>query len=426
MMVSKVALAAATMVGGSAMLIAAPAVAQGTRPAAQPAAPAAGQAQAAGQPQRQLQISRAEAAALQPLETAVRAQNWPAAQAALPAAQAAAQGPDARYFVARAAFQIAVRTNNSQGEAQALDALIGMPNTPANEKNVFLNRRAEIAFTAQDFTRAEQIYTQLAQLTPNDPRVQQNLSVVRSRMGNSAGAVEPIQQQIRTAEAAGQTAPEALYRRAFDIHRAARQSPQAAEAFGRLLRAYPTSANWRLGVDIARQGAGSDVQHLVDVFRFARAANVVQGSEYVAFANTLNQAGFPGETRAVLDAGIAAGAVQRGQVSQLLSVSDRRIAEDRTGLPGQISQARSASSGRQARVAADTLYGYGRYQEAADLYRLALTKGGEDANMVNTRLGASLAMAGQRAPAEAALRSVTGGRADLAQLWLAWLSRRAA
>jgi tetratricopeptide (TPR) repeat protein len=108
----------------------------------------------------------------------------------------------------------------------------------------------------------------------------------------------------------------------------------------------------------------------------------------------------------------------------LLSVTNRRIGEDRAGLAAQIQQARSASAGRQARIAGDVLYGYGRYAEAADLYRVALTKSGEDANLVNTRLGASLAMAGQKAAAETALRAVTGTRAELAGLWMAWLNRR--
>ena len=47
-----------------------------------------------------------------------------------------------------------------------------------------------------------------------------------------------------------------------------------------------------------------------------------------------------------------------------------------------------------------------------------------DANLANTRLGASLALAGQRAEAETAFRAVTGPRAELAQFWLLWLPAR--
>ena len=72
----------------------------------------------------------------------------------------------------------------------------------------------------------------------------------------------------------------------------------------------------------------------------------------------------------------------------------------------------------------DAYYGYGQYAEAAELYRAALQKGA-DANIGNLRLGAALAQGRQRAQAEAAFRAVTGPGADLAQLWLLWLSTHA-
>src|SRR3712207_5948314 len=108
MKVSKVALAAATMLGGSVLMAATPALAQEYGAGAenqpgertQPAQPAQrAQGNQAQQPQRTLNLSRTERTALAPLEAALRGQNWAAAQAALSAAQAAAQGPDARYFV---------------------------------------------------------------------------------------------------------------------------------------------------------------------------------------------------------------------------------------------------------------------------------------------------------------------------------------
>ena len=53
------------------------------------------------------------------------------------------------------------------------------------------------------------------------------------------------------------------------------------------------------------------------------------------------------------------------------------------------------------------------------MYKLAGTKGGVDAATANLRLGASLAMAGDKAGAATALQMVTTGpRAQLAQFWL--------
>lgn len=437
---SKVALAAATILGGSAMLSATPAFAQGNQRAQQNQAQgqAQGQAQAQGQ-QRNYELSRPEQAAIGPLvaanaaaQAAGASADWASVQALIPAAQAAARSNDARYLVARIQLSVALGTNNSAGQEQAITALLANPATPAAEQATYrraldgiLNNRAQDAFNANDFATAERIYRQLLQANPNDTRLQNNLRIVQERSGNTAGALESLLQQIRTAEAGGGRASEDLYRRVFTTYYRARQRQQATQALGTLIRQYPTPDNWRLGTDAVREGAGNDLQLVVDALRFARAANVVRPADYLPFATSLNQAGLPGETKAVIDAGLAAGAIQRSQVAQILPVVERRIAEDRTGLTAQIAQARSAAGGRQARIVADALYGYGRYQEAADLYRVALSKGGEDANLINTRLGASLALAGQRAAAEAALRTVSGPRAELAQLWLAWLARGA-
>lgn len=258
--------------------------------------------------------------------------------------------------------------------------------------------------------------------------MQGNLAIVLRKSGNTAGALEGTLQQIRTAEAAGRPAAENLYLQVFETHYLAKQRPQALSSLVTLLRNYPTQANWQRGIRFVGEGRGGDKQLILDTLRLALLTNTIEQRDYLTLATELNFAGLPGETKAVIDAGIAAGAIQRsnGTASQLLSTAQRRIAEDRASLPGQIAQARRASSGRSARIVADALYGYGRYAEAAELYRLALSKGGEDANVVNTRLGASLAQAGDRAGAEAALRAVTGTRAELAQLWLAWLARRTA
>lgn len=435
MTIFKAARIAAFMTGGSMLLAATPSLAQAPRPNPQ----AQGQAAQPAPAPRKFNLSAAERAALVPLEQAVQAAqqqgqagNWTAATALLAAAQAAARGNDARYLVAKFQYSIAVGTNNVEGQEQALTALAASPSaTPQEvaEARRILPRiphvRAEKAFNAGDFATAERIYRQILQTNPGDQLAQSNLRVTLGRTGNTAGSLQLLEEQIRTAEAGGQRAPEDLYQRAWQLsHRGGRRA-EALTGLQRLLKAYPTAANWRRAFDVVRESVGEDNQLLVDVYRFARAANVMQPNEYVALAETVDQAGLPGETKAILDAAVASRQVQASQpaVARLLSTANRRIAEDRAGLAGQIQQARNASGGRQARLAGDALQGYGRYAEAAELYRLALTKGGEDANLVNTRLGASLALAGQRAQAETALRAVTGKRAEVAALWLAWLNR---
>lgn len=396
-------------------------------------------AQAAAQPaQRQYNLSEAERAAIGPLTAAHSAAvtaaaqgqpaDWTAVAALLPAAQAAAEGNDARYIVARIQLAVAMRANDSATQAAALDALIANPSTTPDELARYLNARAEIAFAAQDFAAAERAYERLLQLTPGEQRVIANLAIVRRRMGNSAGALDAILQNVAAQEGAGGRAEEALYRRARDIAYTGRDR-RAADLATRLARHYPTAANWRDAINIYREIFRPDARLALDTMRLMRAAGALSsGNDYLAFAQVLDQAGLPGETKAVLDEAIARRAVAAsdGAAAQMLATANRRIAEDRAGLSGQIEQARAAPTGRLARAVADALYGYGRYGEAADLYRAALAKPGEDRNMLNLRLGAALAMAGQRSDAEAAFRTVSGDPANLANLWLAWLSRQGA
>jgi len=428
---------------GGLLIAAMPAMAQeatrGTQPGrTQPAAQPAQQGQPAAQ--RRYNLSRAEQAALNPLlaantaaNNAGAAANWAGVTALLPAAQAAARGADARYLVARVQLSIALGTNNLEGQEAALTALIANTSTPAEEAtnyrsaiSAILNRRAEQAFQANDYATAERIYSQLLQANPTDTRLQTNLRIVQERSGNTAGALQGINEAIRTAEASGNRAAEDLYQRAWRVPHAARQRAEAITALQRLLAAYPTPANWRIAVDVLREAENNDVQYLIDIYRLGRTAGVVQRGEFVPLANTLIQASYYGEAKSLLDAGIAARTItaEQADVRQVLTQINSRLAQDQAGLAAEVTEARGRGTARQARNVGDALYGYGRYAEAAELYRVALTKGGEDANLLNVRIGASLAMAGQRAEAETALRAVTGNRSEIAAIWLAWLARR--
>src|SRR5207237_8315249 len=123
MTTTKAALAIALMLGAAG-----PALAQGSyerpvQPQVQTPAPPAAPAQPAV-PQRQYNLSRAERTAFQPVFTAVAAGDWAAATAALPAAEAAAQGNDAKYLIGQVHLQIGLNTQNRALQSQAIDEMI--------------------------------------------------------------------------------------------------------------------------------------------------------------------------------------------------------------------------------------------------------------------------------------------------------------
>jgi predicted Zn-dependent protease len=178
---------------------------------------------------------------------------------------------------------------------------------------------------------------------------------------------------------------------------------------------------------IYRQSAQLDKQAETDVLRLMRAAKAMKGdSDYYTLASNLNDMGLPGESKAVIDEGAAAKAINPGKdyFKALVTSTSGRVAADRASLSGLETRAKAAPNGKLALSTADALYGYGEYARAAALYRAALQKGGVDNNIVNLRLGAALAQAGQRAEAETVLKTVTGQRQTIASYWMLWLGQR--
>ena len=424
-------IARSAMTGSGAALLAASAVA-----AQQPAAPAPA-------PIRTLSLSREERVALQALEAAARSIDRAAQDAALAAARAAARSDEARYGVAHFQLQIGQARADAQLINQAVDAIVSSGHAQAAELPALIVNQAARAYQEGELQRADRLLARVIELQPNSPAILADRAQVRARMAGALrmGGREPealaayqdavtlLQRAIQLQRAAGQAAPESWYQRAIALAVEGRLAAPGIASARELVGAYPTPLNWRDALLVYKGSVPPDPALDLDVRRLMRAAQALSGErDYLELAEALGQVPLPGEVKDVIDEGVARGMLDANEpiVRQLTTANNRRLTADRNGLARLRTQALAAATGAQARAAGDSHFGYGRYAEAAELYRAALQKGGEDTNLVNTRLGAALALAGQRAEAEAAFRSVTGPRADLAAFWLAWLARRPA
>jgi hypothetical protein len=433
MTVSKIALAALGLACGGAVVTASPGLAQ------QPLAPAG---------PRALSVSRDEQIALQALQMAAAGPDRMAQDSALAAARSAARSNEARYAVASYQIQIARQRGDAQLLGQAVDAMASSGLAGSEEMSSLLANQAARALQANEYQRAERLIARATELAPGNAALLADHAQIRSQQAQAltrdtrrqaeaqaafADAVNKLQRAIEIQAASGQAVPQSWYLRGLALANDSRLGPQAA-ALGRgLVGAYPSPTNWRDALLTYRQVAAADPAFDLDIRRLIRASGALAGErDFLDFAKALCSSdaahctGNPGEAKAVLDEGVSRGMLDstEAQVRAAITAATRPASTERAGLARQRTQAMAAATGVAARAAGDASFGHGQYAEAAELYRAALQKGGEDPNLVNTRLGAALALAGRRAEAEAAFRSVTGPRADLAGFWLAWLSRR--
>jgi hypothetical protein len=369
--------------------------------------------------------------AAQPLQTAITAGDMAAAQTALPAAQAAASTPDDKYQMGVMMVIIGQKTNSNDLQSQGVDLAVQSGKTPPAQLSQFLNIKGVNAFNKGDLAGADAAFTQEYQANPNDSDNAILLAQTKIREKQPQAALPIVDGAIKAKKAAGQLVSEDWWRRALSIAYDAKMPAETAKYGMGLVTDYPTTETWRTGVQTYRDTAGLDQQGDLDSLRLMRAAGALAGErDYYEYANLANDKGYPGEAKAVIDEGQSSNMVDAQvknskALNELKTLTGPKIAGDKASLPALDKAARAAPEGKKALLTGDAYLGYGMYPQAAELFKVAVQKGGVDANVANLRLGEALARSGQKDAAIQAFGLVTGKTQPLAQYWTIWTNQGA-
>lgn len=361
------------------------------------------------------------------LQTAVNAKDAANIPAALAAAKAKAKNKDDNYVIAQLQLKAAVDANDNAGIMAGIEAVVAsgvLP--PTNTVPLYVNL-GKLQFNAKAYDKAATAFERALQLEPSNLDATVLLAETRNSQGRTAEGVTLIQKAIAARVAAGQKPEESWYKRALKLSYDAKL-PSADAIALEWVAAYPSAKNWRDTIRIYQTTSALDDASLLDSMRLARVVGGLQGeNDYFRFANTLVSKGFPGEAKAVLDQGFAAKSIDksRASFSQLYALASSRSQGDRASLAASAAAARSAADAKKAMTTGEAYYGYGDYTQAADMFRLALTKTGVDKDLANLRLGMSLLMAGDKAGATAALNAAGGAQSEVAKLWLTYAAQKA-
>jgi len=365
------------------------------------------------------------------IETEIAGQQWDAATARVRAAEAATDlTQDDKDLLGVFKIQVGQGSKNDALLREGLETRMAAGKISAEEQTSYTRNLAALAIRGNDYNAAAAQLEKLAAANPADVQTLTDLGAIYSRQKKIPQAIAAYERAAKASEAAGQKAPEALYGSRLKLAYDNKLTDQIEPAAIALVRAYPSPNNWNAALYALRGSAQMDPQTELDVFRLTRAAGAVQGgAEYIDYANAAQMRGLPAEARSVLQEGMTKGVVAPGnQTGKELSalLSPARINADKASLPQSEKDARAAKTGKLARATADAYLGHGDYAKAAELYDLASQKGGEDAALLNTRIGIAKAMAGDKAAAQASFAKVQGGqRGSLARYWEVWLEQKA-
>ncbi|MCJ7422345.1 hypothetical protein [Sphingomicrobium astaxanthinifaciens] len=375
------------------------------------------------QEQKQIVLSEAAGPAITALENAQKAQDWAALPGLYDAAIALAAKPDDVYYANVIKLRAGVAMNDPvmQGEA-----VLGMADSGFDAATALVGNMVTIAnanLAAGNLDLAGRLLERADALRPNDPTTNVLLGEVFYQNDNPEAATQAFQKAIALQRATGQEVSDSWYRRAIQTLQEA-EKPVPASLILLWASDYPTSDVLGKSVRLYRPVSGLTDAELIDLWRFQRAVDaMVSEYEFVSFADELFAAGYPGEALAVLEEGIAAGVIDpdTDNNKRRLSRARENARGERDTIGSDASAARSAAEAGRAIAVGDLYYGYDDFANAATLYEVALGKPGADADLVNLRLGAARARAGDHAGARSALEAVSGKYETLAKFWLAWV-----
>ncbi len=367
--------------------------------------------------------------ALGPAQTALTAGDIPTAEAKIAVAAAAATTTDDRYYVSVLQLQVAQKTNDQAKQKAAIDAMIASGGAPAEMLPTLYQNQGALAYQAKNYPLAEQAFGHLAEISPNNAENLISLAEIQYLDKHPAEAIASAEKAIAAKKAAGGPVPETWYARALSMAYENKMAEPAIRLGKAYVEAAPSPDNWRSALTIFRDSSKLDDQQLLDLMRLQRAAKALKGeADFFEYANTAYDRGLPGEAKAVIDEGIATKMLNgtSKSITEVRTLAGGKVVADKGSLPASATRAKSAADGKPAFSTASAYLGYGDYAQAAELYRLALQKGGIDTDAANTRLGIALAMSGQKDAAVAAFATVTtGSRAQIAQFWTIWVKQQA-
>ena len=418
-MVSKMAFAAALMVGAGSVAISTPAFAKDKKD--EQKAPA-------------LKLSPDVIKAAQPAQTALAAKDVATATPLVAQIEAAVKTEDDRYIAQALRLQleaIKLQGQNGAGEAALkapLDALIANPRTPATDLPRYVYQRGVIALNEKDYATASASFDRAKQLGYKDANI--DLQMVKAKMdsGDVAGGSAALQAAIDAQTAAGGKADEQLYKYAIAKNNAKKDSAATLTWVKKWVAAYPTMKNWRDAMVLygiqPNALATLDKAQKIDLYRLLRAGKALADQyDYEIYGQWVFDVGLPFETKAVLNEGKAAGKIPANSdnANSLLAAANKSISNEGS-LAGLATRAKSAANGKLAAGTGDAYLGSGDYANAIELYKVALQKGAVDADAVNTHLGIAQALSGDKASAKASFALVKGQpRAQIAEFWTTFL-----
>lgn len=361
----------------------------------------------------------------QPLAAIVNAPDGDnaAAKAQIPTVVAAIGNDTDKYTMANLILALGNKTNDEELQAQGIRMILDSGKAEPASIGQMHYYLARWAYDAKNYPEARaQFQTSVdAGYTEGEPAAL--IAETYFGEGRAAEGLDYLTKLIESRRAAGQDVPGQWLLRGLKIAYDSQSADMANTYATWLVQDSPTKDNWIRAIQVVNALNDLDGQSQLDLFRLmAKTGSLSQRAELVQYVSGAQNGGLPNEMLSGLKVGIDAGVISEDDpyYKEAKALAEVKLEEDVGNYATLAEEARASATGVIAQSAGDVFLSNDDFAQSAQMYQLALDKGVKDRELILSRLGMAQAIAGQAAEAQATLKQVTGPRAVVARLWMAY------
>ncbi|WP_342120350.1 tetratricopeptide repeat protein [Pseudoduganella sp. OTU4001] len=335
--------------------------------------------------------------------------------------------PFEQYIINRMRLAVAFGTNDKPKLMEMLTYVVNSGRLEKDEQAKFTQALAGYYQEDKNWPKVIEYLTKYGQLT-NDPKVPRQIMQIRFESGDHKGVQADLMKKLEDGIKNNQPLTREELHMLADASNRLKDKNTYLTALEALVRWHPRDQYWSDMLYRTRGKENYSNRFSADIVRLQKVATTkMDENDYLELAEIDQLEGQFIEGKAVLDAGIANGAVKMtDKVKKLKAQLDKQAADDTKGIVASEAAARKAKNGTGLVNLGYAFVTMGQYDKGIALIQDGIAKGGlKNAEDAKLRLGYSYAMAGKKEEAIKTLESVQGadGRADLARYWILWVNR---
>jgi hypothetical protein len=364
-----------------------------------------------------LNFSKGFLTAYQPaVEVFFKKKDIPGSIAMLPSVKAAIANDDDRYEAGGYFLNVGGQAKDQKIQSEGLDMMLASASTPADMRPKFLYFRGAFAYDSKDYVAAETMMAQAQAAGYRENDIQYLIANAQSQQKKYTEAQASMKLAIAAKTAAGQVPPSLWFAQAKSF--ASKQKDHPGEIYwGKELIKVDTSPEaYHDALFPFLSYTDMTIPELLDTFRLARETkSMLFSHEFKGYIEAADRKRSPAEVLAVIDEGMAKGALNKADRSVSDDIADAKLnmVELAKNWDADEQYARKQSSGMQAMLFADRVFAYGEFARAAAMYQVAIEKGGivskEGANVTDQAVM-------RLAIAKVKLKDFAGAKAVLAKI----------